>query len=453
MSTYTPIASQTLSSSAAEVVFSGIPQTYTDLVLVMSARASSTNAATIYIQVNGDTASNYSATLLQGDGSSATSSRASSQTFMYIAPIQVTSGSFQPSITHFMNYSNTTTNKTVLTRANDSASVVRAYVNLWRSTAAINSIKIYPSVNSLDTGSTFTLYGIGAGSPKAFGGDIVTTDGTYWYHAYLSSGRFDPVQNLSCDVLTIAGGGGGGWNIGGGGGAGGLVYSASQSIAGAQVITIGAGGAAGIFNVSEATIGGNSIFGSITATGGGKGGSSSGTQSVREGGNGGSGGGASGYGVASGTNVLTNGGSASPSGQGFAGGGAYGNNQAPFGFGNAGGGGGAGVVGGTGSNGGVWQGGNGGNGVSTYSSWGAATSTGENISGTRWYAGGGGGASLSTGTRPIGGDGGGGDGGRDGNETPTAGTVNTGGGGGGSRGNNGNGTNGGSGIVIVRYAV
>lgn len=458
MSTYVPIQAITLTSNTTSIQFTGIPQTYTDLVIVCSVRDTASGTQTYpWIRFNGDSATNYSFTRMHGNGSSAVSGRASNQDkleFCEAPGAGSTANYFAPLIVQVMNYANTTTNKTTLVRTNNVGGAVQAgaLACLYRSTSAVTSILINGQT-ALASGSTFTLYGVGSGSPKAFGGDVVATDGTYWYHAFVSSGRFEPAQSLSCDVLTIAGGGGGGWNIGGGGGAGGLVYNANQIISTQQTVTVGAGGAAGILNTSEATIGGNSVFGSITATGGGKGGSSSGTQSIREGGAGGSGGGATGYGIASGTTTLTAGGGASPSGQGSAGGGAYGNNQAPFGFGNAGGGGGAGAAGGTGSNGSPWQGGNGGNGLSTYSSWGAATNTGENISGTRWFAGGGGGASLSTGTRPIGGDGGGGDGGRDGNETPTAGTVNTGGGGGGSRGSNGNGTNGGSGIVIVRYAV
>jgi len=54
MSTYTPIATQTLSSAVTSVTFSSIPQTYTDLILVMNVTNSS---ATVYkaLQFNTDT--------------------------------------------------------------------------------------------------------------------------------------------------------------------------------------------------------------------------------------------------------------------------------------------------------------------------------------------------------------------------------------------------------------
>jgi hypothetical protein len=80
----------------------------------------------------------------------------------------------------------------------------------------------------LSTGSTFYLYGVAklgtepAISPYATGGDTIMTDGTYWYHTFISSGTFTPQKAISCDYLVVAGGGGGGTLHGAGGGAGGL---------------------------------------------------------------------------------------------------------------------------------------------------------------------------------------------------------------------------------------
>jgi hypothetical protein len=60
-----------------------------------------------------------------------------------------------------MNYANTSTYKTVLTRSNK-YDRVGAIVGLWRSTAAINSITLTAYSNTYAIGSTFTLYGIAA---------------------------------------------------------------------------------------------------------------------------------------------------------------------------------------------------------------------------------------------------------------------------------------------------
>jgi hypothetical protein len=68
-------------------------------------------------------------------------------------------------IMQIMNYSNATTNKTVIARQNTggSASGAAAHVGLWRNTAAITAITIicYNGINFV-SGSTFTLYGIKA---------------------------------------------------------------------------------------------------------------------------------------------------------------------------------------------------------------------------------------------------------------------------------------------------
>ena len=160
-STYTPIATTTLGSNAASYTFSSIPSTYTDLIVVCRAGAVSNSDLTF--RVNGDTGSNYSTTNLNGDGSTAGSARTSNVTigyFTYYGSIETFGNSVH--IAQFMNYSNTTTYKTVLARANNASRGVDAVVNLWRSTAAINSITLIGQNANILSGSTFTLYGIAA---------------------------------------------------------------------------------------------------------------------------------------------------------------------------------------------------------------------------------------------------------------------------------------------------
>jgi len=252
--------------------------------------------------------------------------------------------------------------------------------------------------------------------------------GTYWYHAFRTSGTFTPATSLNADVLVIAGGGGGGGgNNDGAGGAGGLLAFTSQSLtATSYTCTVGAGGV-GAANAHGLT-GSDSQFGALTLVKGGGGGGSVGYSGGSGGGNGFDQTGAAGAGT---------------SGQGFAGG--PGQNSPPDYYG--GGGGGSAEAGNTDGN------GHGGDGLSTYSSWGLATSTGQNISGTVYFAGGGSGAGQATSTSRPGGDGGGGRGAGS-SGLATAGTVNT-GGGGGSGGNSAGNTpgSGGSGLIIVRYTI
>ncbi len=156
--TYDKIATTTLSSVASNITFSSIPATYTDLVLIINYRldGAGTGAAGA-LQFNSDTGSNYSATFMYGTGSSAVSARATNATYADVA--FMSSNSWATSISNIQNYSNATTNKTVLSRNSVSNGEVTAYVNLWRNTAAINTIKVFAGSNYA-VGTMFTLYGI-----------------------------------------------------------------------------------------------------------------------------------------------------------------------------------------------------------------------------------------------------------------------------------------------------
>lgn len=160
-STYTPIQSYTLGSAQADVTFSSIASTYTDLVLVINTAVASSSGS-IRAQLNGDTGAVYSATRLFGNGSTASSNRLSSDNYLAFGTISTTLGT---TIVQVMNYANTTTAKTSLVRNNDSSSAVYAIVTMWKpaTQAAISSIYIQNNAGSnFIAGSTFTLYGIAA---------------------------------------------------------------------------------------------------------------------------------------------------------------------------------------------------------------------------------------------------------------------------------------------------
>jgi len=162
-STYIPIATNTLTATATNIAFSNIPQAYTDLVLTINAKGSA--GSDIYSRLNGDSGTNYSSTYLNGTGSSSASGRLSSQAYFLLDSygyVETTDG--QMLIAHFMSYSNTSTNKAVLTRASNATNGTTALAGLWRSTAAITSITIYCGVSgaTFSAGSSFTLYGIKA---------------------------------------------------------------------------------------------------------------------------------------------------------------------------------------------------------------------------------------------------------------------------------------------------
>jgi hypothetical protein len=431
VSTNTPIASQTLSSAAASVTLSNIPQTYTDLVLVCAVKNTANNGDEVAFQLNSDTGSNYSRTRIFGNGSTASSGRASNTTKGALG-INSTA-EFSTVMANFQNYSNATTYKTVVSRGSDASNYVSSYVSLWRNTNAITSIVLLPdSGTTFTSGSTFNLYGIDASlsaQAKAYGGSSIYTDGTYWYHIFNQSGTFTPTEALTADYLVVAGGGGGGGGFyggGGGGGAGGYRNFTAQLLdSGTNYsVTVGAGGAGN--PTTSGVKGNNSSFSSTSSTGGGRGGYiGSGADGPGTGGSGGGGGG-----NASAAGASGNEGGYSPS-EGNSGGAANGSGASAAG-------GGAGGSGGNGATGTSGNGGNGGSGT-------ASSITGSSVT----YAGGGGGGSFSfTGGTGAGGGGNGGSG----LNVGTAGNVNTGGGGGGG-GQDRTGGAGGSGIVIVRYAV
>jgi hypothetical protein len=243
------------------------------------------------------------------------------------------------------------------------------------------------------TGGTITYTDAGGLNPVA----SPPYAGGYVVHTFTNSDTLNIPVPASADVLVVGGGGGGGGNdsYGAGGGAGGLIYSTAFSIASnsSYTVTVGGGGAAA---ANRGVNGANSVFGSLTALGGGGGG-----YGGFSGGSGGSGGG--GYNVAPGTGLQPG---SSSGGYGYDGG-----------AGPGGGGGGAGAAGGANySFGGIGR---------QYSISGVAT----------YYAGGGDGAGNNS--VVLGG------GGRPG------GVANTGGGGAG--GWNSAAGSGGSGIVIVKY--
>jgi hypothetical protein len=449
--TYEPIESKTLGSATNNVTFSSIPQTYRDLVLIVNGRKdTSVSVDAFFCRINSDGGNNYSWTQLAGNGSSIYSDRVTNDSYCRLAIVpgnNAGSTTFGTAIVNFQNYSNTTTNKTMISRGSVVAGEVTASVSLWRNTNAITSFTLYTAgLGNWAVGSTFTLYGIsnvGDESPKASGGEVYS-DSSYWYHVFTMSGDFVPNQSLTADLLLVGGGGSGSWHGPGvpyadtaGGGAGGLRVLNSQSLTVQNYVAqVGAGGA------GNGISGGASLFGTISAAGGGGGGIWVGGAGSAGGSGGGGCGSYSGIGTRAGGAGNTP--STSPS-QGNNGG-----NGIDSGSGTPAGGGGGGA-GGAGNNASGGVGGNGGIGYyDTFTNTiGALAGVGQLSSGNYYFAGGGGGATRGS-TQGTGGLGGGTAGaGLDNSYGRSANAlVNSGGGsGGGSYVGNG-----GSGLIVVRYA-
>lgn len=158
------------SGGAASVTFSSIPQTYTDLKVVVSGRTdySGGGTAAAYLTFNGNSA-NYSSLALQANGSTATSTTNTAGTtslfFGFIPGTTYTSNTFGSYDIYVPNYTSAN-NKSVsidsVTENNATTSYANLIAGLWSNTSAITSITFNPepATGNWAQYSNFYLYGI-----------------------------------------------------------------------------------------------------------------------------------------------------------------------------------------------------------------------------------------------------------------------------------------------------
>lgn len=161
--TYDQIASYTVSTAVDTVTFSALPQTFTDLIVISNF---SLSGESLYVRFNSDTGSNYSATRIIGNGSSASSSRGSNQTAIVAwGAVSTNQASGRTtSVGQVLSYANTNVYKTALSEFSHAGQEVNRTVGLWRSTAAITSLSLTSTNASwkFSAGDTFSLFGVKA---------------------------------------------------------------------------------------------------------------------------------------------------------------------------------------------------------------------------------------------------------------------------------------------------
>ena len=166
--TYIPIASTTLSTSAASVTFSSIPQTYTDLVLKYSVRSDLGGAGNfgtdLKLTINSSTA-NQSGTILFGGSGTGSGTGSYRDTIIGGSTgNDTTSNTFAWGELYLPNYagSNNKPFSSETHRENNAANgaVKNIIANLWSQTAAITSLAISGVSGNFVSGSSFHLYGI-----------------------------------------------------------------------------------------------------------------------------------------------------------------------------------------------------------------------------------------------------------------------------------------------------
>jgi hypothetical protein len=168
------IETKTLGAAAALIEFTSIPQTFTDLLLLISARG--TNASTEvegFLTFNGSSA-DFSSRVLYGNPPGG---NAVSFTGGYTAgPISAnssTANTFANTSVYIPNYSGSANKSFSVDSVNENnATTAFTFIvsGLWSNTAAITSIGIQATPGNLNTGTTASLYGITKGSDG-----IVTT--------------------------------------------------------------------------------------------------------------------------------------------------------------------------------------------------------------------------------------------------------------------------------------
>ena len=167
----TPIYTRTLTGIVYTILFNNIPQTFTDLKVVISGRTDA-NAAfdggpSLFFN-NATTGTNHSQTAITGNGSAATSSR-TADIAVYFGDVSAATGTANTfSNTEFYIPNYTSNNFKSLTIDNVAENnTTTAYQNLraglWRNSAAITSIGIFGGSGNWVSGSTFSLYGITKG--------------------------------------------------------------------------------------------------------------------------------------------------------------------------------------------------------------------------------------------------------------------------------------------------
>jgi hypothetical protein len=166
--TYEPIATTTLSVSAVNITFSSIPQTYTDLRVVIWGTHATGGDITV-MRFNGDTATNYTNTYMRSTSTSTGAVGVNDYgTAPYIALTNRGSSATIPeiAIADIFAYTDTAKFKSVLTESGElrdsTSGQITAFTSIWKNTAAITSIVIKDDSYNLGAGFMATIYGIKA---------------------------------------------------------------------------------------------------------------------------------------------------------------------------------------------------------------------------------------------------------------------------------------------------
>jgi hypothetical protein len=173
-----PIYTQTASGSAAVITFNNIPQTFTDLLIEVSARSSNASNDSFFMQcgtsLGFDSAAVYSQTRLGGDGAGVWSDRQTGQswcfTYATVPATNGTSNTFGSAQIYVPNYISSNFKSFILNAVSERSATTgnnieqMLHADLWRNTNALTSVKFQLlSGSNFAANSTITIYGITKG--------------------------------------------------------------------------------------------------------------------------------------------------------------------------------------------------------------------------------------------------------------------------------------------------
>jgi hypothetical protein len=163
----------TLGTTASAIEFTSIPQTFTDLKMLISGRSALTSHASFMpIQFNGSGAAEYTQRRLYTDGVAPTGQNANNDSSLYLSVVNAassTANTFGSSEVYIPNYTGATQKSLSIDAVTESNSATQGHTQasitagVWANTAAITSIRVSTDVNWV-AGTTISLYGITKGS-------------------------------------------------------------------------------------------------------------------------------------------------------------------------------------------------------------------------------------------------------------------------------------------------
>lgn len=159
-STYVSLATITLATTDSEIIFSSIPATFRDLIVVCESVPTVANK-NLLLRMNSDTGTNYSVVFMFGRASNDRGSASGTDNKMQLDSRANSEGT--TAHTHrlqIMDYSATDKHKTLLIRSDRGNEATEAFAGRYASNSAATSIQLFYDGASIKVGSTFSLYGI-----------------------------------------------------------------------------------------------------------------------------------------------------------------------------------------------------------------------------------------------------------------------------------------------------